>query len=64
MAGSSNGQWFISGAGNKKLYNFSPDSDWPFINNKEQGYLQFKINNTDGMVLSTDFNGIDGRPIH
>jgi predicted phosphodiesterase len=64
MAGSSNGQWFISGAGNKKLYNFSPDSDWPFVNNKEQGYLQFKINNTDGMVLSTDFNGIDGRPIH
>ena len=64
MAGSSNGQWFISGAGSKKLYNFSPDSNWPFINNKEQGYLQFKINNTDGMVLSTHFYGIDGGLIH
>jgi hypothetical protein len=64
MAESSNGQWFISGAGNKRLYNFSPDSNWPFVNNKVQGYLQFKINNTDGTVLGTHFYGIDGRLIH
>ncbi|MDW0128010.1 MAG: metallophosphoesterase [Nitrososphaeraceae archaeon] len=64
MAESSNGQWFISGAGSKRLYNFSPDSNWPFVNNKVQGYLQFKINNTDGMVLGTHFYGIDGRLIH
>jgi hypothetical protein len=64
MAESSNGQWFISGAGGKRLYNFSPDSNWPFVNNKVQGYLQFKINNTDGMILGTHFYGIDGRLIH
>lgn len=64
MAESSNGQWFISGAGSKRLYNFSPDSNWPFVNNKVQGYLQFKINNTDGMILGTHFYGIDGRLIH
>ena len=43
--------------------NFSPDSNWPFVNNKVQGYLQFKINNTDGMILGTNFYGIDGRLI-
>jgi len=64
MAESSNGQWFISGAGSKRLYNFSPDSTWPFVNNNVQGYLQFKINNTDGMILGTHFYGIDGRLIH
>jgi hypothetical protein len=64
MAESSNGQWFISGAGSKKLYNFSPDSAWPFVNNKVQGYLQFKINNTDGMMLRAHFYGFDGRLIH
>jgi Calcineurin-like phosphoesterase len=64
MAESSNGQWFISGAGSKNLYNFSPDSTWPFVNNKVQGYLQLKINNTDGMILGTHFYGIDGRLIH
>lgn len=64
MAESSNGEWFISGAGSKKLYNFSPDSTWPFVNNKVQGYLQFKINNTDGNILGTHFYGIDGRLIH
>ncbi|MDW0148573.1 MAG: metallophosphoesterase [Nitrososphaeraceae archaeon] len=64
MAESNNGQWFISGAGSKRLYNFSPDSTWPFVNNNVQGYLQFKINNTDGMILGTHFYGIDGRLIH
>jgi predicted phosphodiesterase len=64
MAESSNERWFISGAGSKKLYNFSPDSAWPLVNNKVQGYLQFKINNTDGMVLGAHFYGFDGRFIH
>lgn len=64
MAESSNGQWFISGAGSKRLYEYSPDSTWSFVNNKVQGYLQFKINNTDGMILGTHFYGIDGRLIH
>jgi len=64
MAESSNGQWFVSGAGSKRLYEYSPDSTWSFVNNKVQGYLQFKINNTDGMILGTHFYGIDGRLIH
>jgi predicted phosphodiesterase len=64
MAESSNGKWFISGAGSPKLYNFTSDPAWSFINNKEQGYLQIKINNTDGKVLSTDFYGLDGRLIY
>lgn len=63
MAESTNGQWFISGAGGRKLYNFTQDPDWSFVNNKEHGYLQIKINNTDGKILSTNFYGLDGRPI-
>ena len=64
MAKSSNGLWFISGAGGKSLYQFTADSGWPFVNNKEYGYLQIKINNTDGRVLSTNFHGLDGTLIH
>ena len=60
MAESTNGQWFISGAGGKKLYNFTADPAWSFINNKDYGYLQIKINNTDGRILSTNFYGLDG----
>jgi hypothetical protein len=64
MAESSNGHWFISGAGGKSLYEYTPDSAWSFINNKEYGYLQIKINSTDGRLLSTHFYGLDGRLIH
>ena len=63
MAESSNGQWFISGQ-EARSSNFSPDSTWPFVNNRIQGYLQIKINNTDGMILGTNFYGKDGRLIH
>jgi hypothetical protein len=55
MAESSNGRWFNFGKGSKRPYNFSPDSNWHFVDNKEQGYLQYKINNTEGMVLGTHF---------
>lgn len=61
MAESSNGKWFISGAGGRNLYDFTAHPDWSFINNKDHGYLQIKINNTDGKVLSTDFYSLDGR---
>lgn len=64
MAESSNGQWFISGAGGRNLYDFTADPDWSFINNEDHGYLQIKINNTDGRVLSTNFYGLDGRLIN
>jgi hypothetical protein len=64
MAESSNGEWYISGAGGRKLYNFTADPNWSFINNIDHGYLQIKINNTDGRVLSTNFYSIDGRLIN
>ncbi len=64
MAESSNGQWFISGAGARSHYEGSSNSAWPFVNNKDYGYLQIKINNTDGKVLSSHFYGLDGRLIH
>jgi hypothetical protein len=64
MAESSNGQWFISGAGGRRLYEFSTDPSWSFVNNKEHGYLQIRINNTDGLVLSTNFYRLDGKLIH
>ncbi|MGV8107549.1 MAG: metallophosphoesterase [Nitrososphaerota archaeon] len=66
MAKSRNGLWFISGAGGSSLDEFTAAADpaWTFVNNKEYGYLQIKINNTNGMVLSTHFHGLDGRLIH
>lgn len=64
MAKSINGFWFISGAGGKSLYEFTPDPAWTFVNNKEYGYLQVRINNTDGKVLSTHFHGLDGTLIY
>jgi len=64
IAESSNGNWFISGAGGRKLYDFSTDTAWSFVNNKQHGYLQIRINNTDGTILSTHFYGLDGKLIH
>ena len=61
MAESSNGQWFISGAGGRNLYDFTAHPDWSFINNKDHGYLQIKINNTDGDIMGTHFYSFDGR---
>jgi Calcineurin-like phosphoesterase len=37
MAKSTNGHWFISGAGGKSLYEVCTDPAWSFINNKEHG---------------------------
>lgn len=65
MAESNNGHWFISGGGGGgKPDKFTNDSAWSFVDNKEHGYLQIKINNTDGKVLSIDFYGLDGKLIH
>jgi predicted phosphodiesterase len=64
MAESSNGQWFISGAGGRSHYEGTTDSAWPFVNTNEYGYLQIKINNTDGKTLSPHFYGLDGKLIH
>lgn len=64
MAESSNGQWFISGAGGRNLYNFTQDPAWSFVNNKDHGYLQFKINNTDGRILNTTFYDLNGMAIN
>jgi predicted phosphodiesterase len=64
MAESSDGRWFITGAGGRSHYEGTTNSEWPFVNKIDYGYLQFKINNTDGKVLSTQFYGLDGRLIH
>ena len=64
MAKSNNGYWIISGAGGRSHYEASTNSTWPFVNNKDYGYLQIKINNTEGKILSTHFYGLDGRLIH
>lgn len=64
MAESSDGRWFITGAGGRSHYEGTTSLEWPFVNKIDYGYLQFKINNTDGKVLSTQFYGLDGRLIH
>jgi predicted phosphodiesterase len=64
MAESSDGRWFITGAGGRSHYEGTTNPEWPFVNKIDYGYLQFKINNTDGKVLSTQFYGLDGRLIH
>ena len=63
MAESSNGSWFISGAGGESHHKGSSNKGWPFVNTEQYGYLQIKINNTNGTVISTDFYGLDGKQI-
>ena len=64
MAESSNGRWFISGAGGRSHYEGETSQEWPYVNTKNYGYLQIRINNTDGNVLSTNFYGLYGRLLH
>jgi hypothetical protein len=64
MAESSNGRWFISGAGGRSHHDATSSQEWPFVNTKNYGYLQIRINNTDGKVLGTNFYGLYGRLIH
>ena len=65
MAESKNGHWFVSGAGGESHYQgFTTGSDWPFVNDKDYGYLQLQIDNNDGNVISTHFYGLDGGLIH
>jgi len=60
MAESSNGRWFISGAGGRSHYNATTSPEWPFVNIKDYGYLQIRINNSDGNVINTNFYGLNG----
>ncbi|MDW0133961.1 MAG: metallophosphoesterase [Nitrososphaeraceae archaeon] len=64
MAESSNGRWFISGGGGRSHHDATSSQEWPFVNTKNYGYLQIRINNTDGKVLGTNFYGLYGRLIH
>ena len=64
MAESKNGHWFVSGAGGASHYDASTDPDWPFVNDKDYGYLQIQIDNTNGEITSTHFYGLDGTLIH
>lgn len=63
MAESSNGRWFISGAGGRSHYEGATSEEWPFVNTKQYGYLQIRINNTNGTVISSNFYGMDGKLI-
>jgi hypothetical protein len=64
MAKSSDGRLFISGAGGRYHHEGTSSLEWPFVNKNDYGYLQIRINNTDGNVLSTNFYGLYGRLIH
>jgi hypothetical protein len=63
MAESSNGRWFISGGGVEVIM-MQQVAKNAFVNTKNYGYLQIRINNTDGKVLGTNFYGLYGRLIH
>ncbi|MGA8844043.1 MAG: metallophosphoesterase, partial [Nitrososphaeraceae archaeon] len=63
MAESKDGKWFISGAGGRSHYEGETDSIWTFLNNKDYGYLQLKIDNNSGK-LTSNFFGLDGSLIH
>ena len=64
MVESSNGRSFIYGGGGRSNHDATNSPEWPFVNTKSYGYLQIRINNTDGKVLGTNFYGLDGRLIH
>jgi len=64
MAESSNGRWFTSGSGGRSHYEGETSQEWPYVNTKNYGYLQIRINNTDGNVLSTNFYGLNGTLLH
>jgi predicted phosphodiesterase len=64
MAESNDGRWFITGAGGRSHYEGTTSSEWPFVNKVDYGYLQIRVNNTDGKILSTQFYGLDGKLIH
>jgi predicted phosphodiesterase len=64
MAESSNGGWLTSGAGGRSHYDAKASPEWPYVNTKDYGYLQIRINNTDGNVLSTNFYGLNGTLLH
>jgi len=54
QASTTDGLKFISGAGGKSHYDCGLDQLWNFCNNKDYGYLEATIGNTDGKV-STKF---------
>jgi hypothetical protein len=65
MADSKNGHWFVSGAGGESHHQDSTtDSVWPFVNDKDYGYLQLQIDDYNGNIVSTHFYGLDGELIH
>ena len=65
MAESKNDHWFVSGAGGESHHQDSTtDSVWPFVNDKDYGYLQLQIDDNNGNIVSTHFYGLDGELIH
>lgn len=63
MAESSDGHWFISGAGGKSHYVCDTNALWNFCNNQNYGYLQLNIDNNSSAVTS-NFYGTNGQVLH
>jgi predicted phosphodiesterase len=67
MAKSDDSHWFISGAGGRSVIGDREGKtslEWPFVNIKEYGYLQIRINDTDGKVIDSHFYGLNGTLIY
>ena len=63
MAESTDGKWFVSGAGGRSHYVCNTDSQWDFCNNQKYGFLEFDIdNNTD--KVTTHFIDTTGQVLH
>ena len=62
LAESSNGLWFISGAGGKSHYSCGTSAEWPYCNNSDNGYLQFTIDNQG--QITPNFIDTSGKVLH
>lgn len=52
MASTVDGTKFISGAGGRSHYDCGTSAEWTFCNNKDWGFLELTISNTDGATAA------------
>jgi len=62
LAQSTDGKWFISGAGGKSHYSCGTDSTWNYCNNSANGYLVFTIDNQG--TIAPNFYDTNNKVIH
>jgi len=63
MAESTDGKWFVSGAGGRSHYVCNTDASWNFCNNQKYGFLEFDIDNNTNKV-TTHFIDTTGQVLH